>query len=161
MYVNIFILSGKIKIILNNESDRINEQTINEQNKAEKTNRIYLLINSVLIIIFFQGSGMWLCCKWKEAYDCPNICCNCHVYNFKITANQIVLHHFLQIISLNQMIWNSMLKTSKTNQLSWYKSSQIISGLNFRRYSHGRFQLKKLLFSINIASQTRLIFFKV
>ena len=54
MYVNIFILSGKIKIILNNESDRINEQTINEQNKAEKTNRTYLLINTVLIIILFS-----------------------------------------------------------------------------------------------------------
>ena len=65
---------------------------------------------------------MWLCYKWKEAYDCPKICFN-YVYNFKVIAYQILLHHCAQIISLNQMIWSSMLMTSKTNQLSWYKNS--------------------------------------
>ena len=50
------------------------------------------------------GSGMWLYCKWKEAYDCSNICSNCYVYNFKVIAYQIVLHDCAQIIYLNQMI---------------------------------------------------------
>ena len=83
---------------------------------------------------------MWLYCKWKEVYDCPYICCNCYVYNFKVIAYQIVLHHCAQIISLNQMIWSSMLMTSKTNQLSWYKSSSKV--------------LKILLFSTKIENQT-------
>ena len=60
--------------------------TINEQNKVEKTNMICLLINTGVQLFFFQESGIWLCCKWKEAYDCPNICCKSYVYNYKVIA---------------------------------------------------------------------------
>ena len=42
--------------------------TINEQNKIEMT--ICLLINTDMQLFCFQGSVMWLCCKWKETYDC-------------------------------------------------------------------------------------------
>ena len=52
------------------------------------------------MIILFQGSGMWLCRKWKEAYDCQ-ICCNCYVYNFIVIAFKIVLHHCAQDFSKN------------------------------------------------------------
>ena len=41
------------------------------------------------------------------------------VYNVKVVAYQIVLHHCAKIIPLNQMIWNSILMISKTNHLCW------------------------------------------
>ena len=78
--------------------------TINKQNKAEKTNTISFLINTDVELFCSQGDGMWLSCKWKEEYDCPDICRNWYVYNFKVIAYQIVLDHCAQMISLNQMI---------------------------------------------------------
>ena len=56
--------------------------TINKQNKAEKTNTISFLINTDVELFCSQGDGMWLSCKWKEEYDCPDICRNWYVYNF-------------------------------------------------------------------------------
>ena len=53
---------------------------INEQNKVEKT--MCFMINTNMQLFWFQGSGIWLCRKWK---DCQ-MCCNCYVYNFKVTA---------------------------------------------------------------------------
>ena len=53
----------------------------------------------------------------------PNIFCNCHAYNFKVIAYQIVLYHSAHIISLNQMIWSSMLMTIETNQLRWCQNN--------------------------------------
>ena len=61
---------------------------------------------------------MWFYCKWKEAYDCPNLFCNYCVYNFKVISYQIVLHNCAQKFSLNQIIWNTMFTMSNTNQLS-------------------------------------------
>ena len=72
--------------------------------------------------------GIWL----------PNIFGNCYVYNFKVIAYQIELHHCQQIISLNQLIWSSMLMKGKTNQLSWYKNSS-------------KFLFKNFFFSLNIS----------
>ena len=95
---------------------------------------------------FFLKEWGWFCCKWKKAYDCLNVGCNCCIYNFKVIAYQIVLHNCAQIISLNQMVWNSTLTMGKPKQLSWYKNRQIISRLIFRLNSHEKFQLKILLF---------------
>ena len=74
--------------------------TMIKQNKTEKINAIHFLINNGLL----SGEWGWLCCKWKKAYDCLNICCNYCVCNFKVIAYQIVQHNCAQIISLIQMI---------------------------------------------------------
>ena len=67
---------------------------------------------------------MWLCSKWKEAYDCC-------MYVVIVIAHQAVLHHCTQVISLNQMIWSSVLMTSKSNQLSWFKPSSKFLFIHF------------------------------
>ena len=75
---------------MNKTEERV---TINEQNKAENNNTICLLKNADMHLFCFQEIGMWLWCEQKEAYDYPNICCNCYFYNFKVIAYQILLHH--------------------------------------------------------------------
>ena len=57
--------------------------TIKEQNKAEKTNMSpdkHQCVNPP------QVSGVWFCCKWKEVYDCPKICCNCCIHTSNYVA---------------------------------------------------------------------------